>query len=175
MNSTTPTLDQYPSWKEKLVEHLRRLNVATPIMGDILAEIDSHLADSGDGPERAFGSPMDYAESRGLASIPSPKPWWQHALRTIGLTVGSWLLIESLFSMGTNRSRLLLPELSNVVVLVLGLVGIVIGILFARQDYVHDPRTGKRIRNYQDRIQSVLWLGMSLVFILSYFINRLLN
>jgi hypothetical protein len=63
----TQPLAAWPKWRDDLILQLRLKNVPDDRVGDILLEIDSHLAESGETPEDAFGEPKRYAASRALA------------------------------------------------------------------------------------------------------------
>ncbi len=48
-------------WRDRFVLELRTRKVTGSRIGDALAEVDAHCADSGEEPEQAFGDPVDYA------------------------------------------------------------------------------------------------------------------
>ena len=48
-------------WRDSFVLELRLRNVTGSRIGDMLAQVDAHGADSGEEPEQAFGDPVDYA------------------------------------------------------------------------------------------------------------------
>jgi len=52
-------------WLDEMVLELRLLNVDGARIGDAAATVREHLADSGEGPEEAFGDPTEYARSLG--------------------------------------------------------------------------------------------------------------
>lgn len=49
------------TYLDDLVTHLRLLDVPGVRIGEIMAETESHLAESGEDPAEAFGEPRDYA------------------------------------------------------------------------------------------------------------------
>lgn len=53
-----PVLD---SWREGFVLELRSRDVSGARIGDALAEVDSHCAETGQDPEAGFGDPVTYA------------------------------------------------------------------------------------------------------------------
>ena len=53
-----PVLD---AWREAFVLELRALDVAGARIGDALAEVDAHCAETGQPPEASFGEPEAYA------------------------------------------------------------------------------------------------------------------
>ncbi|GAA3711962.1 hypothetical protein GCM10022377_26760 [Zhihengliuella alba] len=55
-------------WAGDLILELRLLGVDGSRIGDVLAEVDSHCAESGEGAAGAFGDPVAYARSLDLPS-----------------------------------------------------------------------------------------------------------
>lgn len=49
-------------WRDSFVIELRLQNVTGSRIGDALAQVDAHCADSGEEPAQAFGHPVDYAD-----------------------------------------------------------------------------------------------------------------
>lgn len=64
-------------WREAFVIELRLRAVAGRHIGDLLAEVDAHCAESGEDPLTAFGEPREYAAvMAGAQSRPSlATPW----------------------------------------------------------------------------------------------------
>lgn len=56
-----------PTWRDAFVVELRLRDVRGDAIGDALAEVDTHCADSGQDAATAFGDPAVYA--RGLADV----------------------------------------------------------------------------------------------------------
>ncbi|MCB2412172.1 hypothetical protein LGT39_04820 [Demequina sp. TTPB684] len=73
--SVAPHID--PDWAEAMLLELRLLGVSGPAIGAALAEVDSHCLDSGQTAQEAFGDPVAYAKSLGLATESEASP---HAL-----------------------------------------------------------------------------------------------
>lgn len=48
-------------WFNELVSELRIHSVTGPAIGDVIAEAEAHLAETGEKPQEAFGTPRDYA------------------------------------------------------------------------------------------------------------------
>lgn len=57
-------------WADAFVLELRLLDVHGTVIGDALAEVDSHCADSGEGARETFGDPVEYARSLDLPRMP---------------------------------------------------------------------------------------------------------
>lgn len=58
------------AWLDAFVVELRLRDVPGDRIGDAVAEVDSHCAESGEGAVEAFGDPVAYARSLGLAPLP---------------------------------------------------------------------------------------------------------
>jgi hypothetical protein len=142
-------------WCEDLVLALRVQDVPGTRIGEVLAEVQSHLAETGEDPRQAFGTPKEYAtEVAGALGI-TPTGLLGHLRRAgwgdlaVGLLFGlaSFLLADALWSLGAGESAALgLPAwaLTAIAVLALG-SGIARLVVRARHepgDRVVDPRTG---------------------------------
>jgi hypothetical protein len=79
-----------PEWADAFVVELRLADVPGAVIGDALAEVGSHCAESGESPHDAFGDPVEYARSLdlpagpqvGTPSLGSAVPW---ALQALGV------------------------------------------------------------------------------------------
>jgi hypothetical protein len=58
-----PFVKEHQQWCDDFVLELRLLDVPGPVIGDRLAEVEAHCADTGETPAEAFGGPTDYARS----------------------------------------------------------------------------------------------------------------
>lgn len=80
------------SWAETFVIELRLRDAPGRVIGDALAEVESHCAESGETAAEAFGEPVAYARSLALAAEPAPDPLpmggaLRWALQAVGLLV----------------------------------------------------------------------------------------
>jgi hypothetical protein len=50
-------------WRDAFLIQARLLDVPGAVIGEALAEIDAHCADSGQRPDEAFGDPVEYAKA----------------------------------------------------------------------------------------------------------------
>lgn len=93
----TTDLDAY---RQHLVAALRRYDVPAPRIGEAVAEVESHLADTGEDPVDAFGEPDEYA--RELSRDARPRTDWTNfvvavvsfaaaGVATMALLNGRWL------------------------------------------------------------------------------------
>jgi hypothetical protein len=77
-----------PAWADAFLLELRLRDVPGRHIGDALAEVASHCAESGESAEEAFGDPVAYGRSLGLPAGPEPTaslpgsaiPWALQAL-----------------------------------------------------------------------------------------------
>ena len=58
--------------RRELVQALRLHDVPPERIGEIVAEVESHVADTGEDPREAFGPARDYAAGHGRAATGSP-------------------------------------------------------------------------------------------------------
>lgn len=58
------------AWADDFIIRLRMRDVPGDRIGDALAEVDAHCADSGEGAPDAFGDAEDYADSLDLPELP---------------------------------------------------------------------------------------------------------
>jgi hypothetical protein len=147
------TTDQ--SWCDDLVLALRVRDVPGARIGEVLAEVQSHLAETGEHPREAFGTPKEYAD-KVAGALGASRRGLSAGLRSVGggglgVTVacglGSFLLADGLWSLGAGEPSVFgLPAwLATVVaVLVLGACGVHLAATSRhdRGDAVIDPRTG---------------------------------
>ncbi|WP_324653451.1 hypothetical protein [Georgenia sp. H159] len=56
-----PFVKAHQDWCDDFVLELRLRDVPGPVIGDRLAEVEAHCADTGESPAEAFGDPTDYA------------------------------------------------------------------------------------------------------------------
>lgn len=151
------------TYTDDLALELRLLDVPGTAIGDILAEVESHLAETGEDPERAFGPVKEYAVERARAAGIEPNgDADSHFL--VRLFRGQWLnflggllytvvAANFLFSgiialaMGRPEAAFGLPPWPSVII---GAVLLVFwGLWFfkiSNADRIVDPRTGEEVR-----------------------------
>lgn len=127
-------------YREKLILALRLKDVPGDRIGEIVAEVESHVGDTGESPAEAFGAPRDYAAS--LTAEHCTGPWWSTALTVAWSFAAGWLVAQGLFA-------ILLDDLylgrSGWLWIALGLVIGALGTLVVSRwsTRVTDPRTGE--------------------------------
>lgn len=73
MMTSTP-LDGHTKWRDALLFQLRMKDVPGDRIGDILLEVESHLRETGESPENAFGDAKAYANERAASEVTSHAP-----------------------------------------------------------------------------------------------------
>lgn len=133
----TPDLGTYRS---DLVLALRMRDVPGDRIGEIVAEVESHVADSGEDPREAFGAPEEYAASfTGQA-----RARWSRTdvLVAVGSLVGGWCLAGGLLGLVSGDPVGPLPAWALLVIAAAVLVP-TIGHLRRSASTARDPRTGE--------------------------------
>lgn len=143
------------TYTDELLLALRLRDVPGPQIAEALAEVHSHVRETGEDPREAFGPPRAYAvevaEALGRAGEPPPL-WrgvltWSTAAYALAGAGGTWLLLDGALALADGgRGALGLPPL---VCLLLGL-GILAGMAVALARLagdddvaVLDPLTGE--------------------------------
>lgn len=132
--------DTLTTYRQHLVAALRLKDVPGDRIGEIVAEVESHVAETGEDPVDSFGTPRDYAAS--LTDEHRPAPWWQTLLTIASSAVAGFFLAQGVLALLLGESYLGQPGLLWVA------VGLVIGIpaginVWRRSSRVLDPRTGE--------------------------------
>ncbi len=127
------------SYRQELIVALRLKDVPGDRIGEIVAEVESHVADTGEHPSEAFGAPRDYAAT--LTSEHRPGPRWWTALTVVWSFVAGWMVAQGLLAVLLDDQYL---GRSGWLWIALGLVIGVPGALSVRRrsTRVADPRTG---------------------------------
>ncbi|SDP04832.1 hypothetical protein SAMN05660199_03104 [Klenkia soli] len=135
---TSPeTITEY---REALVLHLRLQEVPADRIGEIVAEVESHVADTGEDPADAFGSPRDYARS--LTDEHRKPPWWWTTTTLVLAAAAGWLIGQGAFAVLLGE-----PYWGRSGWLWLA-TGVALGVppaymVSRRSQEVRDPRTGE--------------------------------
>lgn len=128
----TTDLDAY---RQQLVLALRMYDVPAPRIGEAVAEVESHLADTGEDPVDAFGEPEEYA--RALSRSEKKSPVWTNYI------VG----VVSFGSTAVTTSALLDGRWLPAAVSVLALAALGGWLYHTRErNRIVDPRTGETLR-----------------------------
>lgn len=145
-------------YRQQLLLALRLRDVAGPRIAEVLAEVESHVAETGEDPRAAFGAPRDYARALVAELRPERAPGlrgWVASVRGVEVLIaalafaGAWLTAEGLFALAAGRPGVLgLPGPSALTIAAALLVAL--ALLLARtgrlrDDRVLDPRTGRDV------------------------------
>ena len=130
------------TYRRDLVLALRMRHVPGDRIGEIVAEVESHVADTGEDPLEAFGPPKEYAASIAPAAGGSRLMAW--ALTLSGAAVG-WLIAVSVVQLVQGEAKGLpagIPAWGALLVAVLLWIPAVV-VQTRRNARVRDPRTGE--------------------------------
>jgi|GEM_PF-739445 len=142
---------QVRPYSKDLLYALRMRDVPGPRIAEVLAEVDSHVRETGEDPREAFGALRQYAAEVSAALGVRVKPLWRTVLSwttaryALGGSAGSWFFLDgALAALAHERGALGLPAASVVLgaaILLAMAVGLVR--LTRRPDtQVLDPRSG---------------------------------
>jgi hypothetical protein len=142
------------AYARELLLALRMRGVPGPRVAEVLAEVDSHVRESGEHPRDAFGEARVYADqiASALGERDAPTPFWRAALswRTavygVGGAVGAWLVIDGAVAFAADERAVgglpaavaLLAGFATLLALAVGLARLA----RAPGDRVLDPRSG---------------------------------
>ncbi|OMQ16027.1 hypothetical protein A7K94_0205335 [Modestobacter sp. VKM Ac-2676] len=181
--------DTEQSWRDDLLLRLRMRDVPGARIGEVLAEVQSHVAETGEHPREAFGPPKEYADRVADAIGAPPSQGWRDAVHgvswrdwvtTLVIGISSFLLADALFGLGAGGTAVFgLPAwaVSLVAALTLGAcVARVVHTMRAEASgaRVTDPRTG------DDMVPLPWWavvvlIGIPLVLLLGTLVAGLLT
>lgn len=126
-------------YRQSLILALRLKDVPGDRIGEIVAEVESHVAETGENPAEAFGSPRAYAAH--LSAGHQPEPWWHLAATAVPAAVAGWFLAQGALALLLGQTYLDRPGWLWVVLALL--IGIPVGVSVTRRSTrVRDPRTG---------------------------------
>ncbi|MGY1690085.1 HAAS signaling domain-containing protein [Geodermatophilus sp. SYSU D01105] len=146
------------SYCDALLLAMRARVVPGRRIGEVLAEVESHVAETGEDPHQAFGPPQEYADRVAEAlGIPRSGTWaglarglgWADLVGAVVIGVCCFLLADGSWSLGAGTDGVLgLPAgvVTVAAALVLG-ASVVRTVRSVRRDRdddaVVDPRTGR--------------------------------
>jgi hypothetical protein len=149
------TTDQsMTEYRESLLLHLRLQDVPGDRIGEIVAEVESHVAETGEDPTEAFGSPKEYAAS--LTDEHRKPPVWWTAVTVVLAFVAGWCVAQGLFAVLSGEQY---AGHSGWLWMATGLVlAVPPGVMVARRSTaVVDPRTGEPM------VRTAWWGPVSLI------------
>ncbi len=143
---------QVRPYSKELLYALRMRDVPGPRIAEVLAEVDSHVRETGEDPREAFGAPKQYAAEVSAALGVRVKPLWRTvlswttALYALGGSAGSWFFLDgALAAIAHERGALGLPAMASLMLGAAILLALAVGLVrLAHQPdtQVLDPRSG---------------------------------
>ena len=90
---------------------LRLRNISGLRIGEILAEVEAHIADSGQSAQEAFGTPKEYARQfEPSATDPGRRQWGRQAWTgALTAAIGAWLYAAGAFAGMAGENLIRLP------------------------------------------------------------------
>lgn len=79
-------------YRQALMLALRLKDVPGDRIGEILAEVESHVSDTGEDPTEAFGPPREYAAA--LTAGQTREPWWSILNSVVPAGIAGWLVAQ---------------------------------------------------------------------------------
>lgn len=128
------------NYKRQLIFALRLRDVPGEVIGEALAQVESHIADTGEDPVVAFGPARDYAATFGGPDGPVRR-WPSYVINWLVGSLFGVVLILGLS--GQARGERLfwgLDPVIAIVVGVLGLIGYLVTIAIIWASKIKDPR-----------------------------------
>lgn len=158
------------TYRAELLLALRLRDVPGPRIAEALAEVESHVAETGERPEDAFGRPQEYAD-RFAAAVGHPGPGgvrglirgvtWSAVVVGLAAAGGTWVLLDGVFAAVSRETAV--GGLSPVAAIALGAAGllaaaaVMVRLTRRSTDRVIDPRTG------EDMTRPIPWWAMALL------------
>jgi hypothetical protein len=171
------------TYRSRLLLALRVRDVPGPRIAEALAEVDSHVAETGEDPTDAFGSPTEYARRLRSALDPDAATGvrgflrgltWHHAVIAVLSLLGAGLLTHAVGALGAGTSRTLgLPTpaaLALGLALLAAMVVLLVRVHRQERDPVLDPRTGADMVPQQPRWATALTFGYPVVMLVAVFV-----
>lgn len=156
----------WQSYRDTLITDLRFRGVDSATVGQTIADMDAHLADSGESPEEAYGTAEEYAKEIAEATTADTdrRDGLMRFLPLVVPMLGGALLGGSAVRLGSGDSILFgIPAIAGVIV---GLALMILWMGPILRSNVHDPRTG-RIIGYSTR-ERALSTAILIVLVIAF-------
>jgi hypothetical protein len=171
----TTMLDQHKKWRNRLVYELRMADVPGVEIGDILLEVESHLLETGETPEEAFGEANVYAASRAEvvppASVEEGKGMGVVMIALLAF-VGSFAFVSGALTAGRGEESAFL--LNPWIVTIIGAGILAFTLVKLPRDFVRHPATGDPLLGEGNEPRVVLGAVVALAGIVFYATGRLM-
>lgn len=172
MTQPRPAATPLTAYRESLILALRLRDVPGDRIGEIVAEVESHVTDTGEDPTEAFGAPGAYAAS--ATEGHRPDSWWSTAFTIAWALSAGWFLAQGVFAVVLRHEY---RGQSGWWFIALGLaIGLPGAIALARRSTpVRDPRTGADMVPANPRATAALVATPLLIVGLTVVVTRLLS
>ncbi|NEE04588.1 HAAS signaling domain-containing protein [Phytoactinopolyspora halotolerans] len=137
------TASRVDKYVDNLIFALRMRNVPGKEIGQIVAEVEAHVAESGEDPAEAFGRPREYARTwaRNAGHRQSRPELVRSVLGIVAAGAGGSLLGVGVIGTATGES---VWRLHPVLAVLAGIIMMASGAFaLPKTDHVIDPRTGQ--------------------------------
>ncbi|WP_269938983.1 hypothetical protein [Arthrobacter sp. HY1533] len=121
----------HKKWLDALTMELRLNNVSGKSIGDTLAAVQEFLADSGQAPEDAFGTPREYAAALAAEGMAAPPEKLQGSLALSTTSLVVFLIFTSALTPWINGEPLLLGGAQVACMLVLAAMALTLPLYLA--------------------------------------------
>lgn len=133
-------ITELDTYRRELILALRVRDVPGDRIGEIVAEVESHVADTGEDPLEAFGPAREYAAA--TTGRARPRWGWNDLLVAVAAGAAGWLLAGGLLGLVSGTAVGPLHPWTALA------VGLIIGVptvahLRRTASAVRDPRTGR--------------------------------
>ncbi|WP_120004249.1 hypothetical protein [Nesterenkonia muleiensis] len=99
------TTDRTPAYLDELHTALELRETRDSLTDDVVRQVESHIAETGEDPYEAFGDPAQYAQWYSPRSTTTPF-WALLAASVILAFGGGWLLLHGVINMADSRAIL---------------------------------------------------------------------
>lgn len=169
---TAQPLDQWPKWRDQLVYYLRMAEIPGDRIGDILLEVESHIQETGETPDEAFGGPKEYASRRAITPDDSDEEDASIWMIVIASFTGSYLFSSGAIAIGKETDALF--GMNAWIACVLGLLVLTATAVLMPIDIVRHPTTGKPLLGDPAIAKPVLLGAVIILGFSFYLVGRLL-
>lgn len=146
--------DAVQTYSQQMVFALRMRDVPGPRIAEAVAEMQSHVGETGEDPQDAFGPAAAYADQLAVAlrgESGPPSLWrafrtWKAAAFGLAGAAGAWLLLDGVSALAAGEDGVLgLPGAVPLVAGLITLAAMALALLRMTRDRstrILDPRTG---------------------------------
>jgi hypothetical protein len=168
-------------YQQQLLLALRLRNVSGPRIAEALAEVDSHVSETGEDAYQAFGAPKDYADQiAGALGSTDALSWrsifrsmtWRDGVTFLAFVVGSTLVFLGIFDLAAGEFRWL-----STAAIIAGLGMLAAAVIWVVRrvrtsaDRVLDPRTGRDMAPSMPRWTVIVWACYPAILLLVAYLS----